>query len=120
MKIVNSLLGFDESLLRKVLTGPDCLPLVPETNDEPLVGKTVCFAGECTCTIGGEFITRECAKRFAIQTGLIVADNVTKSLDLLVVADPYTQSGKAKKARSYNIRILNEPVFWKLIGVKVD
>jgi len=120
LKIVNSLLGFDESFLREVLTKPDCLPLVPETKGEPVAGKTVCFTGECTCTIGGEFITRECAKRFAIQAGLIVADNVTKNLDLLVVADPYTQSGKAKKARSYNIRILNEPVFWKLIGFKVD
>ena len=46
-------------------------------------------------------------------------DCVTKKLDLLVLADPHSQSGKAKKARQYGIRILHEPVFWKAIGVAV-
>jgi DNA polymerase-3 subunit epsilon len=45
---------------------------------------------------------------------------VTKKLDLLVVADPDTQSGKAQKARKYGIRIMHEPVFWKAIGVEVE
>jgi hypothetical protein len=33
-----------------------------------------------------------------------------------VVADPHTQSGKAKKARRYGVRLLAEPVFWQLMG----
>jgi DNA polymerase-3 subunit epsilon len=89
-------------------------------NDSDLKGKRVCFTGEFQCSIKGEFITRELASEFATKKGLVVADSVTKKLDLLVVADPQTQSGKAKKARQYGIRILHEPVFWKAIGVAVD
>jgi DNA polymerase-3 subunit epsilon len=47
-------------------------------------------------------------------------ESVTKKLDLLVIADPHTQSGKAKKARQYGVRIMHEPVFWKAIGVSVE
>jgi DNA polymerase-3 subunit epsilon len=43
-----------------------------------------------------------------------------KSLDILVVADPHTASGKAKKARQYGTRIIAEAAFWPLIGVTVD
>jgi DNA polymerase-3 subunit epsilon len=46
--------------------------------------------------------------------------SVTKELDLLVVADPNTQSGKAKKARKYGTRIVHEPVFWRSLGIAVD
>jgi DNA polymerase-3 subunit epsilon len=51
---------------------------------------------------------------------LSVVDSVTKRLDLLVVADPKTQSGKAAKARRYGIRVMHEPVFWKALGLEVD
>jgi DNA polymerase-3 subunit epsilon len=44
---------------------------------------------------------------------------VTKKLDILVVADPHTQSGKARKARQYGTRIVHEPVFWQMLGVTV-
>ena len=44
---------------------------------------------------------------------------MTKKLDLLVVADPLTQSGKAKKARQYGIRIMHKPVFWRALGLEV-
>ena len=56
----------------------------------------------------------------AADKGLNVLDRVTKKLDILVVADPNTQSGKAKKARQYGIRIMHEPVFWKALGVEVS
>jgi DNA polymerase-3 subunit epsilon len=54
------------------------------------------------------------------KAGLVIANNVTKKLDVLVVADPNTQSGKAKKARSYGTRIVAERVFWQMIGVATD
>jgi DNA polymerase-3 subunit epsilon len=72
------------------------------------------------CIHEGQLISREYAEELAIKAGLEVVDSVTKKLDLLVVADPLTQSGKAKKARQYGIRIMHEPVFWKAIGVNVD
>jgi DNA polymerase-3 subunit epsilon len=67
----------------------------------------------------GEAITREMAAGLAARRGMIVAESVTKKLDLLVVADPLTQSGKAKKARQYGIRIMHEPVFWRVLGLEV-
>lgn len=85
-----------------------------------LKGKSVCFTGESQCMLEGVRISRETAERFAEEHGLFVAYSVTKSLNLLVVADPYTESGKAKKARQYGIRIMHEPVFWQAIGVKLD
>jgi DNA polymerase-3 subunit epsilon len=42
---------------------------------------------------------------------------VTKRLDLLVVADPDTQSGKARKAQDYGVRIMAEPAFWNALRV---
>jgi DNA polymerase-3 subunit epsilon len=52
--------------------------------------------------------------------GMEVAESVTKTLDVLVVADPLTQSGKGRKARQYGIRIMHEPVFWRTLGVEVE
>ncbi len=43
-----------------------------------------------------------------------------KVIELLVVADPNTQSGKAKKARKYGIRIIADSVFWRMIGASID
>lgn len=85
-----------------------------------LVGKRVCFTGELQSTLKGEPITRDMASALATSAGLETADNVTKKLDRLVLADPESQSGKANKARSYGVRIMHEAVFWKAIGVDVD
>jgi len=85
-----------------------------------LTGKTVCFTGELMSRKDGQPISRGVAEALAEKRGLIIASNVSKKLDVLVVADPNTQSGKAKKARDYGVRILAEPVFWGAIGVTVD
>ena len=60
------------------------------------------------------------AKELATRAGLIVVDSVTKKLDLLVAADPQSQSGKAKKARQYGTRSMHELIFWKAINVNVE
>ena len=83
-----------------------------------LHGQRVCFTGQLQSSLDGELISRELAEALAAQAGLIPASTVTKKLDLLVVADPNTQSGKATKARKYGIRILSEAVFWKMIGIQ--
>lgn len=85
-----------------------------------LAGKSVCLTGELRATRKGQPITREDAHVLASAAGLKISTSVTKKLDVLVVADPATQSGKAQKARDYGIRILAEDVFWKLIGADVD
>ena len=85
-----------------------------------LTGKRVCFTGESICSQDGETITRERAAALAEAAGIEIADSVTKKLDILVVADPHTQSAKARKARQYCKRIIHEPVFWQMLGVTVD
>jgi DNA polymerase-3 subunit epsilon len=86
----------------------------------PLTGKTVCFTGEMRGTINGQLIDRALAQQIAEQNGMIVAKNVTKKLDFLVVADPDSMSTKARKARQYGIRIVAEPVFWRTLGVATE
>ncbi|MBL9088797.1 MAG: hypothetical protein JNM10_16785 [Planctomycetia bacterium] len=85
-----------------------------------LAGKSVCFTGELAAVIGGTRVAREQAEALAAAAGLVVAKSVTKALDLLVLADPQSMSGKARKARAYGITLLAEAVFWRAIGVKVD
>ena len=84
-----------------------------------LAGKRVCFTGSNECTRNGQPITRALALELAAAHGLQVAESVTKKLDILVVADPHTQSGKAKRAREYGIRIVQERVFWQTLGLEV-
>jgi DNA polymerase-3 subunit epsilon len=86
----------------------------------PLAGKRVCFTGELQCRLHGEPIPRSTAAELAADHGLVVVESVTKKLDLLVVADPFTQSGKAKTARRYGVRIMHEPVFWQALGITVE
>jgi DNA polymerase-3 subunit epsilon len=90
-----------------------------ESNNE-LVGKSVCFTGQLSSTLGGQLISRDFAETLAKDAGLKISSNVTKKLDLLVVADPHSQSSKARKAREYGTRILSDSVFWRLAGIAVD
>jgi DNA polymerase III subunit epsilon len=83
-------------------------------------GLTVCFTGALECRLGGEKITRERAQELATNAGLVVHSRVTKSLDVLVCADPESMSGKAKTAREYGTRVLAETAFWPLIDVDVQ
>lgn len=120
---VGQLLGFgklsDDKLndLFRLIERPTALIREPT---EYLAGKSICFTGECQCPLYGNLISREMAEKLVKEKGLIVVPSVTKKLDLLVVADPNTQSGKAKKARQYGIRVIHEPVFWRLLGIDVD
>lgn len=87
---------------------------------DTLAGLTICFTGEFICQIKGTAISREYAEMLAEQKGVKVKKGVTKDLDILVTADPNSMSGKAKKARQYGIRIVAEPVFWRMMGVDVE
>jgi DNA polymerase-3 subunit epsilon len=127
LQLVARLLGQEKRDLDEILSGvaekvPEIYP-APATAKPPeenLLGKSVCFTGELQCHHDGQVISRELAGELATRAGLVVVESVTKKLDLLVLADPHTQSGKAKKARQYRIRIMYESVFWKAIGVKVE
>jgi DNA polymerase-3 subunit epsilon len=70
-----------------------------------LPNMTVCFTGTMQRS-------RADCEQLAKQKGLVVLSGVTKRLEILVVADPHTQSGKAKKAREDGTRIMAESVFF--------
>jgi DNA polymerase III subunit epsilon len=125
LKLVARLLGQDKISIEDLLNEAAVKrsravdPSPSQVIGESLTGKRVCFTGELQCCRDGKLISRELAEELTVRAGLMVVDSVTKKLDLLVVADPHTQSGKAKKARQYNIRVMHEPVFWKAVGVDV-
>ncbi|MBN1507924.1 MAG: hypothetical protein JW955_13820 [Sedimentisphaerales bacterium] len=126
LRLVARLLGHEQPNLDEILDEAAAkvaearIGLSPtKASETSLAGKRVCFTGEMRCSHKGRVISREYAEELAIKAGLNVVDSVTKKLDLLVVADPHTQSGKAKKARQYGIRIMHEAVFWKALGLEV-
>jgi DNA polymerase-3 subunit epsilon len=110
----------ENSISGRPSSRPEVLDLSTGPSLTELKGKTVCFTGALRCTIDGEPITREFAESAATNAGLRVHDSVTKKLDLLVVADPESASGKAEKARKYGTRVLAEAVFWQALGVRTD
>lgn len=127
LHLVARLLGHSVSDLDAVLESASAQlataqrrPNASSHEEGTLQGQRVCFTGELQGTLDGRPITRDLANTLASQAGLSPVRSVTKKLDLLVVADPNTQSGKAKKARKYGIRILSDAVFWKKIGLSVD
>ncbi len=124
LETVALLLGFDTRAVDAALTAAATekpkpgWPLLSRSHD--LAGKTVCFTGELVCSFRGAPISRELAEYLATQAGLRPVKTVTKQLDLLVVADPHTMSGKARKARSYGTRIMAEQAFWRALGVDAE
>lgn len=128
LESVGRLLGVDDHRLADMVArcrlgherSSDPAPVAENLVGESLMGQRVCFTGESICSQRGETITRERAAALAEAAGMEIADSVTKKIDILVVVDPHTQSGKARKARQYGKRIIHEPVFWRMLGVTVD
>lgn len=79
-------------------------------------GRSICMTGAFAGPRGGG-MSRHQVEAYAERAGFHVLKGVTKKLDLLVVADPNTCSGKARKARQYGIEIVAEPVFWRELGL---
>ncbi|HWN72783.1 MAG TPA: exonuclease domain-containing protein [Solirubrobacterales bacterium] len=114
--LVGEALGINEveDLLDQPFKGHQAQP------QDSLLGKTVCFTGALTCIYEGVQVTRELAHQLAEEAGMTVAPRVTKKLDMLVVADPDSMSGKAAKAREYGIRVVAEAAFWPMLGIEVS
>jgi DNA polymerase-3 subunit epsilon len=81
---------------------------------------TVCFTGDSRYATEGVRITREVAEGLARRAGLSILRNVSRKLDLLVVADPATVSSKARRARELGTRVIVESEFWRRLGVRVE
>ncbi len=99
---------------------PDASPALVVLRQESFAGLSVCFTGGSVCTIGGAHLSREDQEALASDRGLIVKPSVSKHLDLLVLADPDSRSGKAGRAAELHVRRIAEPAFWRAIGVEID
>lgn len=79
-------------------------------------GLRVCFTGSATDRQGLE-ITRSVLNDMATRAGLRPVKSVTKTkCDLLVAADPSSMSGKANKARNYDLPIISVHDFMDVHG----
>lgn len=122
LRLVCQLLGVGDDqlqgMIQAIKAGEAPEDLRVQEND--FVGKSVCFTGTLTCTRQGVRMSRGQAWELAREAGMTIAERVTKKLDYLVVADPNTQSNKARKAREYGIPVLSEVAFWLKLGVEVQ
>jgi DNA polymerase-3 subunit epsilon len=105
---VGRLLGWTAAEVDSLLS-EESLAAAENLEADSLHGLSVCFTGQLS-------MARAEAQQRAADAGLIVLGGVTKKLDILVLADPDSQSGKAKKARSYGTRLMSEAVFFEKIG----
>jgi DNA polymerase-3 subunit epsilon len=70
-------------------------------------GDKVVFTGEMS-------VPREQLEAIAAEAGLRAMGNVSSKTALLVMADPHSQSGKARTARKAGVRTVTEQVFMQL------
>lgn len=69
------------------------------------IGTRVCFTGQMD-------LPRDQCEEMAQTKGFVVCPSVTKAVEVLVVADPHSQSRKAQTARKYGARIISERAFF--------
>ncbi len=120
LRDVSGLLGYKATYADQLIAGAPATSPAQASSRSSLFGLSVCFTGESICNRKGNPLTRSEAEELATAAGLKVQANVTKSLDILVLADPDSLSGKAQKARRYGTRLIAEPVFWREIDVVID
>jgi DNA polymerase-3 subunit epsilon len=72
-------------------------------------GNTIVFTGEMSRP-------RSAFVDAARAAGLEPMNAVSGKTDVLVCADPESQSGKARKARALGVRVIGEAAFWESVG----
>jgi DNA ligase (NAD+) len=74
-----------------------------------LTGKSFCFTGAM------EYKRKDLQDMVTAQGGTNL-DSVTKNLTYLVIADPNSTSGKAKKARELGITLISPEQFLEMVN----
>ena len=96
-----------EQIAGALALGPVTLQATQTTADRVKLqaGMKVCFTG--TALIDGAPANRKLLEKIATQSGMRLLKSVTKKCDVLVAADPLSQSGKARTARARGIPIVS-------------
>ena len=81
----------------------------PETSGGKLSGKSFCFTGAM------EYKRKDLQAMVTAQGGTNL-DSVTKNLAYLVISDPNSTSGKAKKARELGITLISPEQFLEMVN----
>ena len=87
---------------------------------DQIKGKTICIAGSPRCKVRGTIPSRLFAESPAAENGLVVQPQLGSGLDYLVVPDLEAPEVDLEQAQEMGVRILAEPVFWRLIGVDLE
>ncbi|QCX26971.1 hypothetical protein FC770_11715 [Nocardioides jishulii] len=106
---VAAMLGLPRDLVRIALDRAEKVADRSSTSDAFKLesGDQVVFTGELSAPRGQ---LEELAERAGLRCG-----GVNKKTKLVVAADPDSQSGKAAKARSYEIPVITEAAFSRLL-----
>jgi len=100
---VAELLGLDDDSVREALRAE-----VIRVEQAPTQGRHSLDPGSLIVLTGEMSVERTVLEAEILALGFTVGKNVTKKTALVIAADVYTQSGKAKKARYYGIQVLGE------------
>lgn len=87
---------------------------------EKIQGMSVCFAGPPQCKVRGMIPSEMFAQSIAMENGLTVVSQLTSDLDFLVVPDRNDSQVDLEEAQEMGVRILAEPVFWRMIGQDIQ
>lgn len=87
-------------------------------NSDGRVAHPDLLAGSKICFTGAMSLARTEIEELASSRGMIVVGSVSKKVDFLVVADPFSESTKARKAREYGTQIVSERAFLELVGAQ--
>jgi DNA polymerase-3 subunit epsilon len=124
LDLVTRLLGHTprelDALIQEALTSRAMNPAPRRHVGTGIDCGTICFTGDSRYSTQGVPITRAVAEGLARSAGLTILRNVSRKLDLLVVADPATASSKSRRARELGTRVMVESEFWRRLGVRVE
>lgn len=74
--------------------------------------RVICCTGMSAPLPNSRTIGRDEIEEAAARRGIIVKAGVSRKVDAVIAADPWSQSGKARKAREYGIPIITFSDFW--------
>ena len=100
-----------EQVASALALGPADIRVTEQVTDrvELGAGTRVCFTGEAI--VDGNLVSRALLEKIATLAGMQPLRSVTKKCDVLVAADPLSQSGKARTARDRGIPIISAQDF---------